>query len=212
MKAFDKKYFSKKIKYIAGVDEAGRGPLAGPVVAAAVIFSRKTNIKGINDSKQLSEKQREDLYTKIISSALAYSVSIIEHEVIDEINILNATMLAMKQAVEDLNIKPDLVLVDGNRKFKYDLPVVPIVKGDSKSFSIAAASILAKVTRDRLMKNLAAKYPVYLWEHNKGYPTKRHREIIKMVGPSPIHRKSFLKKILTEQQALELNTDLIKVK
>ncbi len=206
MKAFDKKYFSKDIKYIAGVDEAGRGPLAGPVVAAAVIFNKKTNIIGINDSKQLSEKQREALYDKIISSALAYSISIVEHEVIDEINILNATMLAMKQAVQDLNIKPDLVLVDGNRKFQSEIPVIPIVKGDTKSFSIAAASILAKVTRDRLMKNLSVEYPIYLWEQNKGYPTKQHREIIKMVGPSPLHRKSFLKNILTEQQVLNFDS------
>lgn len=210
MKAFDKKYFSKDIKYIAGVDEAGRGPLAGPVVAAAVIFNKKTKIRDINDSKQLSEKQREVLYDKIISSAHAYSISIVEHGVIDEINILNATMLAMKHAVQDLNIKPDLVLVDGNRKFQSEIPVIPIVKGDTKSFSIAAASILAKVTRDRLMKKLSTKYPVYLWEQNKGYPTKQHREIIKIVGPSPLHRKSFLKNILTEQQTLEFNTALIK--
>ncbi|MDZ7623531.1 MAG: ribonuclease HII [Ignavibacteriaceae bacterium] len=144
MKEFDKKYFSKKIKYLAGVDEAGRGPLAGPVVAAAVIFNKKTNIKGVNDSKQLTEKQREFLFEKIISSALAYSVSIIEPEVIDEVNILNATLRAMKQSVDDLKIKPDLVLVDGNRKFQSDIPVITIVKGDSKSFSIAAASILGK--------------------------------------------------------------------
>ncbi len=212
MKAFDKKYLTKKIKYIAGVDEAGRGPLAGPVVAAAVIFDKQTFIKGVNDSKQLSENQREDLFTKIISSALAYSISIVEHEVIDDINILNATMLAMKQAVESLNIKPDLVLVDGNRSFQSDIPVIPIIKGDTKSFSVAAASILAKVTRDRLMKNLSVQYPVYLWEQNKGYPTKQHREIIKKVGPSPLHRKSFLKNILSEQQAHEFNTDLIKAK
>ena len=141
-------------------------------MAAAVIFNKRTNIKGINDSKQLSENQRENLYTKIISSALAYSVSIVEHEMIDEINILNASMLAMKQAVQNLNIKPDLVLVDGNRAFESEIPVIPIIKGDTKSFSIAAASILAKVTRDRLMKNLAVEYPIYLWEQNKGYPTK----------------------------------------
>ena len=212
MKEFDKKYFSKNIKYLAGVDEAGRGPLAGPVVAAAVIFDKKTNIKGVNDSKQLTEKQREALYDKIISSSIAYSVSIVEHVVIDEVNILNATLRAMKQCVDDLKIKPDLVLLDGNRKFLSEIPVITIVKGDSKSFSIAAASILAKVTRDRLMKKLSEQYPVYLWEQNKGYPTKRHREIIQKLGPSPLHRKSFLKKILTEQQILEFDTNVIEVK
>jgi ribonuclease HII len=212
MKEFDKKHFSKKIKYLAGVDEAGRGPLAGPVVAAAVIFKRSSFIKGVNDSKLLTEKQREALYDKIVSSAIAYSVSIIEPVVIDEVNILNATLRAMKNAVDDLRIKPDLILVDGNRKFQSDMQVIAIVKGDSKSFSIAAASILAKVTRDRLMKNLAVKYPIYFWEQNKGYPTKQHREIIKKVGPSPLHRKSFLKKILTEQQVLEFDTNLIKLK
>jgi len=209
MKNFDKKYFSKKIKYLAGVDEAGRGPLAGPVVAAAVIFRKSTIIKGVNDSKLLTEKQREALYDKIISSAIAYSVSIVEPVVIDEVNILNATLRAMKQAVDDLKIKPDLVLVDGNRKFQSDIPVITIIKGDSKSFSIAAASILAKVTRDRLMKNLAVQFPVYLWGQNKGYPTKQHREIIKKVGPSPLHRKSFLKNILTEQKVLEFDTNAI---
>lgn len=212
MKEFDKKYLSKKVKFLAGVDEAGRGPLAGPVVAASVIFDKKTNIKGVNDSKQLTEKQRESLFEKIISSALAYSVSIVNQNVIDEVNILNATLRAMKQSVDDLKIKPDLVLVDGNRKFQSDIPVITIIKGDSKSFSIAAASILAKVTRDRLMKNLSVQYPVYLWEQNKGYPTRQHREIIKNIGPSPLHRKSFLKKILTEQQMLEFDTNVIKVK
>ncbi|MBE0573207.1 MAG: ribonuclease HII [Ignavibacteriaceae bacterium] len=209
MKSFDKKYLKSKVKYLAGVDEAGRGPLAGPVVAAAVIFNKKTNIKGVNDSKLLTEKQREELYEKIISLAIAYSVSVVEHNVIDEVNILQASLLAMRQAVDDLEIKPDLVLVDGNRKFQSDIPVITIVKGDSKSFSIAAASILAKVTRDRLMKKLAVKYPVYLWEQNKGYPTRQHREIIQKLGPSPLHRKSFLKNILTEQQVLEFDTNVI---
>jgi ribonuclease HII len=212
MKSFDKKYFRQGIKYLAGVDEAGRGPLAGPVVAAAVIFNKNTNIEGVNDSKQLSEKQREELYSKIISSSLAYSVSIVQHDVIDEINILNATMLAMKQAVEGLKIRPDLVLVDGNRIFEFDLPVLPIIKGDAKSFSIAAASIVAKVTRDRLMKNLSLQYPLYLWEQNKGYPTKQHREIILKFGPSPLHRKSFLKNILEEQQILDFNPQEMRMK
>jgi ribonuclease HII len=212
VKEFDKKYLGKKIKYLAGVDEAGRGPLAGPVVAAAVVFRKSTIIKGVNDSKLLTEKQREALYEKIISSALTFSVSIVEPVVIDEVNILNATLRAMKQAVDDLKIKPNLVLVDGNKAYHSDIPVVPIVKGDSKSFSIAAASILAKVTRDRLMKELAVQYPVYLWEQNKGYPTRQHREIIKNIGPSPLHRKSFLKNILTEQQVMQFDDNFIKDK
>ena len=205
MKKFDRKYLNKDVKYLAGVDEAGRGPLAGPVVAAAVIFNKNTQIKGINDSKLLSEKQRENLFDKIISKALAYSVSVVDVSVIDDINILNASLRAMKQAVDKLTLKPDLVLVDGNRIFQSDIPVIPIVKGDTKSFSIAAASILAKVTRDRLMKNLAREFPNYLWESNKGYPTRKHREIIKQIGPSPLHRKTFLKKILSEQQILKLS-------
>jgi len=205
LKAFDKKYFGKDINYLAGVDEVGRGPLAGPVVAAAVIFKKNTIIKNINDSKQLTEKQREELFDKIITKSLSYSVSIIDHNIIDEMNILNASLLAMKEAVEGLDSKPDLVLVDGNRKFSSDIPVIPIVKGDSKSFSIAAASIIAKVTRDRLMKSLAQDYPDYLWEQNKGYPTKKHREILKEIGPSPLHRKTFLKKILSEEQILDMS-------
>jgi len=212
MKNFDKKYLSKEINYLAGVDEAGRGPLAGPVVAAAVIFNKKINIKGVNDSKQLTENQREELFEQIISKALSYSVSIIDHNVIDKMNILNATMLAMKQAVEGLNIKPDLLLVDGNRAFISEIPLIPIIKGDAKSFSIAAASILAKVTRDKIMKNLAVDYPEYLWEQNKGYPTKQHRDIIKKIGPSPLHRKTFLKNILSEQQIFEFDNNLIAIK
>ena len=205
MKKFDRKYLNKDVKYLAGVDEAGRGPLAGPVVAAGVIFNKNTQIKGINDSKLLSEKQRENLFDKIIVKSLAYSVSVVDVSVIDDINILNASLRAMKQAVDKLTLKPDLVLVDGNRIFQSDIHVIPIVKGDAKSFSIAAASILAKVTRDRLMKNLAREFPNYLWESNKGYPTRKHREIIKQIGPSPLHRKTFLKKILSEQQILKLS-------
>jgi ribonuclease HII len=211
LKAFDKKYYSKGLNHLAGVDEAGRGPLAGPVVAAAVIFKKNTYIKAVNDSKLLTENIREELFEKIISKAIAYSVSVVDHSVIDEINILNSTMLAMQKAVDDLKVKPDLVLVDGNRKFQSEIPVIPIIKGDTKSFSIAAASILAKVTRDRLMKNLSAEYPHYLWEKNKGYATKEHREIIKKIGPCPLHRKSFLKKLMVEQQILEFDENQIMV-
>lgn len=200
MKEFDKKYLNKSVKLLAGVDEAGRGPLAGPVVAAAVIFSNGTEIEGVNDSKVLSEKWREELFGKIIKKSIAYSVSIVPAEVIDEINILKASLLAMRQSVDGLKIKPDLILADGNQKFDYEIPVIPIVKGDAKSFSIAAASILAKVTRDRIMKELAVKYPVYKWENNKGYPTKQHRELIKHFGSSPLHRKSFLGKLMQEIQ------------
>jgi ribonuclease HII len=204
--AFDKKYYSKMVKIIAGVDEAGRGPLAGPVVAAAVIFDPGVRLKGVNDSKLLSEREREKLFDRILSKASAYSFTAVDESVIDDINILNATLLAMKQAVDNLRIKPDLVLVDGNRKFESNFTLIPIIKGDSKSFSIAAASILAKVTRDRLMKSLAKDFPQYFWERNKGYPTRQHREVIKQVGPSPIHRKTFLKKLLSEQQILEFKS------
>jgi len=205
MKKFDKKYLSKEVKFLAGVDEAGRGPLAGPVVAAAVIFDKKTSIKNVNDSKQLTQNQREYLFDKIKAKALSYSVSVIDHTIIDEINILNASLLAMKQAVESLNIKPDLILVDGNRGFPSDIPVIPVIKGDAKSFSIAAASILAKVTRDRIMKNLSLDYPEYFWDQNKGYPTRKHRDIILRIGPSPLHRKTFLGKLLSEEQNLDLS-------
>jgi len=205
MKKFDKKYLSKEVKFLAGVDEAGRGPLAGPVVAAAVIFDKKTSIKNVNDSKQLTQNQREYLFDKIKAKALSYSVSVIDHTIIDEINILNASLLAMKQAVESLNIKPDLILVDGNRGFPSDIPVIPVIKGDAKSFSIAAASILAKVTRDRIMKNLSLDYPEYFWDQNKGYPTRKHRDIILKIGPSPLHRKTFLGKLLSEEQNLDLS-------
>ena len=202
MKNFDNSYLSKKIKFIAGTDEAGRGPLAGPVVAAAVIFSPDVFIEGVNDSKVLSETKREKYFDEIVLRAKAYSVSIIPVKVIDEINILNASLLAMKEAVSNLKVNPDLVLVDGNKSFSSDIPVIPIIKGDSKSFCIAAASILAKVTRDRLMKKLAVEFPRYFWEKNKGYLTKQHRELIKQYGPSPLHRKTFLRKILCETDLL----------
>ena len=195
MNEFDKKYLSPNIKFLAGVDEAGRGPLAGPVVAAAVIFERDTHIEGIADSKTLSEKKREFLFEKIISKCLSFSVSVIDHGIIDEINILKASLLAMKNAVKGLTVKPDLVLIDGNKSFYFDVPVITIVKGDAKSFSIGAASIIAKVTRDRLMRKYSLDYPNYLLEKNKGYPTLQHRQAVLKFGPSPIHRKTFLKKL-----------------
>jgi len=196
MKNFDNSYLNKKIKLIAGIDEAGRGPLAGPVVAASVIFSPSVYIPGVNDSKLLTENKRESLFEKIISEAIAYNVSVVSHKKIDKINILNATLLAMKNSVKKLHLQPDLIIVDGNRSFSYNIPVTTIVKGDSKSFSIAAASILAKVTRDRIMKKYSKLYPDYFWEKNKGYPTSQHIDIIKLIGPSPLHRKTFLSKIL----------------
>ena len=203
MKNFDNKYLNKNVKLIAGVDEAGRGPLAGPVVAAAVIFLPNVFIEGVDDSKVLSEKRREELFEKIIKESIAYSVSVVSVERIEEINILNASLLAMSRSAHKLKVQPDLILIDGNKSFKNKIPTISIVKGDSKSFSIAAASILAKVTRDRIMKKLAIEYPVYKWEKNKGYPTKQHRESIKFNGPSPFHRKKFLRKLLSEIQ-LEL--------
>ena len=185
-------------KLICGVDEAGRGPLAGPVFAAAVILPRNLVIDGINDSKKLSERKREDLYDKIKTQAIAYNISLATEKEIDKINILNATLLAMKRAVEGLKVRPDFVLIDGNKKPDLAIASDTIVKGDSLSVSIAAASILAKVERDKLMKMLSKKYPQYALEKHKGYGTKLHIEIIKKYGPSKIHRKSFLKKILGE--------------
>jgi len=198
MKNFDNSFLTEKIKFVAGVDEAGRGPLAGPVVSAAVIFDRETFIEGVNDSKKLTEKQRENLFPQIIDKALSFSVAAVSHGSIDKINILQASLLAMSIAVKRLKVSPDLILIDGNKTFNYEVPAISIVKGDSKSFSIAASSIIAKVTRDRIMKRLNGYYPQYLWWKNKGYPTKEHVNAIKVYGPSPLHRKTFLRKILTE--------------
>ena len=197
-KQFDNSFLTNKIKLIAGVDEAGRGPLAGPVVAASVIFLPDTFIEGVNDSKQLSEKEREELLPQIMERAVAYSASVISHSKIDEINILQASLLAMFTSVSRLKVVPDLVLADGNKKFEFKKPVISIVKGDSKSFAIGAASIVAKVARDRIMKRLDQKFPEYLWRKNKGYPTKEHINAVKLYGPTPLHRKTFLKNILPE--------------
>ncbi len=198
MKNFDRNFLNNKIKLLAGIDEAGRGPLAGPVVAAAVIFDESTEIEGINDSKKLCESKREELYEKIISQCLCYSVNIIDVDKIDEINILQSTLLAMKNSLNSLSKNPDLVLVDGNQKFNTQIPLQTIVKGDGKSFCIAAASILAKVTRDRIMIKLHEEFPEYNWIKNKGYGTKDHINAIRKSGITPHHRRSFLTKIIEQ--------------
>ena len=187
---------AKGYTIICGVDEAGRGPLAGPVFAAAVILPEGHIIEGVNDSKKLSEKKREMLFDKIIEECVCYSIGTASEKEIDEINILQATYLAMKRAVDGLEIKPDYVLIDGNRMPPLDIPAETIVKGDGKSASIAAASIIAKVSRDRYMLQLAEKYPQYEFEKHKGYGTKLHYEKIAEHGISDIHRKSFLKKVI----------------
>lgn len=198
MKNFDNSFLSEKIKIIAGTDEVGRGPLAGPVVAASVIFSNDRIIVGVNDSKKMTEIQREKLFPEIISSALCVGISVISHGKIDKINILQASLLGMKTAVNRLKIKPDLVLIDGNKTFSSNIKTIAVVKGDSRSFAIASASIVAKVVRDRIMKRLDKYFPQYLWAKNKGYPTKEHIDAVKLYGPSQLHRKSFLRNILSD--------------
>lgn len=181
-------------KLIAGIDEAGRGPLAGPVVCACVIMPLEKGkiIEGVNDSKKLSAKKREMLFEKILATAIAYSIIEIDVKTIDEINILNATKLGMKKALEKLKIKPDIVLIDAV-KIETDIVQENIIKGDAKSYNIASASILAKVYRDRLMEKLSVEYPEYGFEKHKGYGTKLHIENLKMYGKTPIHRKTFIK-------------------
>ena len=186
--------FAEGYKIICGVDEAGRGPLAGPVCAAAVILPPNAEIPGLNDSKKLTDKKRRELMPVIKETALAYGIAFEDEKEIDEINILQATYAAMHRAIEQLQIKPDLALVDGNRAGDFGLPVKTVVKGDSLSASIAAASILAKVTRDDLMLELAEKYPQYGFEIHKGYGTKAHYAALTEHGPSEIHRMTFLKK------------------
>lgn len=185
----------KGYKAICGVDEAGRGPLAGPVCAAAVILPPNTIIDGVNDSKKLTEKKREALFDVIKESAVSYSIAYASVEEIESINILNATMLAMKRAVEGLDVKADYAMIDGNKMPPLDIDGETIVKGDAKSMSIACASILAKVSRDRLLYEYAKEYPQYHFDKHKGYGTSAHREAILEYGPCPYHRMSFLKKI-----------------
>lgn len=191
MLEYENKYYEKGCKYIAGVDEAGRGPLAGPVFAAAVIFENGVYIPEINDSKKLTEKKREELFDVIIDKALAYSIVSVDEKEIDRINILNATLKCFNMAVSMLSVKPDIALIDGNRCGEMSVPYETIVKGDAKSMSIAAASILAKVSRDRYIMELDSVYPQYNFKKHKGYGTKEHLEAIQKYGPCPIHRLSF---------------------
>lgn len=186
---------SQGFQMICGVDEAGRGPLAGPVCAAAVILPESVNIPGLNDSKKLSDKRRREMYPLIKEQAIAYSIAFATEEEIDSINILQATFLAMQRAINGLQVKADFALIDGNREKDFGLPVKTIVGGDGLSASIAAASILAKVTRDDFMLELAKDYPQYGFEVHKGYGTKAHYEALAHYGPSKVHRMTFLKKL-----------------
>lgn len=191
--------FAEGFQVVCGVDEAGRGPLAGPVCAAAVILPPHLQIPGLNDSKKLTDKRRRELMPVIKEQALAYGIAFATHEEIDQINILQATYLAMERALAQLNIKPDIALIDGNRAKDFGLPVKTVVHGDSLSASIAAASVLAKVTRDDLMLTMAEEYPQYGFEIHKGYGTKAHYAALTAHGPSPIHRMTFLKKFYGEK-------------
>lgn len=190
---YEEKHRTEGYSFICGCDEAGRGPLCGPVVAAAVILPEGCVIEGLNDSKKLTEKKREKLFDVIKEKALAYAIAEASPEEIDDINILNASMLAMRRAVDALDPKADFALIDGNCSRGFNIPTETVVKGDSKSFSIAAASILAKVTRDRGCMELDKLYPEYGIAKHKGYPTKDHMEAVRKFGPAPIYRRSFLK-------------------
>ena len=191
--------YEKGVCVICGVDEAGRGPLAGPVCAAAVILPKHLEIPGLDDSKKLSDKRRRELFPIIKEQAVAYGIGLASHEEIDEINILQATFLAMKRAIAQLEGKADFALIDGNRETDFGLPVQTVVQGDSRSANIAAASVLAKVTRDDIMEAMAVEYPQYGFEIHKGYGTKAHYAALTEHGPSPIHRMSFLKKFYGEK-------------
>lgn len=192
-------FYSEKIRVICGVDEAGRGPLAGPVCAAAVILPKDLELPGLTDSKKLTDRKRRELFPLIQEHAVAYGIGFATEQEIDEINILQATFLAMQRALDQLAVMPDLALIDGNREKNFGIPVKTVIKGDSLSANIAAASILAKVSRDNLMVELAETYPQYGFEIHKGYGTKAHYAALREFGPSPIHRMTFLKKFYGEQ-------------
>lgn len=187
-------FYAQGHKIICGVDEAGRGPLAGPVCAAAVILPEHLEIPGLTDSKKLTDKKRRELYPLIMEQAIAFGIGFASEQEIDEINILQATFLAMQRALDQLNMEPDMALIDGNRAKDFHIPVKTVVKGDSLSANIAAASILAKVTRDNLMLDLAVQYPEYGFDVHKGYGTKAHYAALTEHGPCPVHRMTFLKK------------------
>lgn len=193
----NKLYENEKINTICGIDEAGRGPLAGPVVVGAVIMPQDSMIEGVNDSKKISEKKREKIYEQIIEEAICYSVGIVDQRKIDEINILNATKLGLKIAVEGLKTRPDVILVDALTNLNTcGIPYISVVKGDAKNYSIAAASIVAKVTRDRIMREFDEAYPVYGFAKHKGYGTAAHIQALKENGPCSLHRRSFIKNFI----------------
>jgi len=202
--SFDKQFYDMGFRALAGVDEAGRGPWAGPVVASAVILPCNVSLQGLDDSKKLSPKKREEIFEQINRSALAVGVGIVDHEKVDTLNILQATLMAMRQALNSLKIKPDLVLVDGNIRVPgVEYEQRSIVDGDQKSAAIAAASVIAKVTRDRIMLEFAKEFPQYGFENHKGYGTKEHQEALASFGPCRIHRKSFepIAKLLEQRNA-----------
>ena len=200
LKEEENKLYEKNIQYICGIDEAGRGPLAGPVVVGAVILPQNSFIEGVNDSKKVSEKKREIIYEQIIKEAISYSVGIVDQKTIDEINILNATKLGVKLALEGLNTKPEIIMVDAlNNMDTLGIPYISVIKGDAKNYCIAAASIIAKVTRDRIMREWDEVYPDYGFAKHKGYGTADHIRIIKEKGPCILHRNSFIKNFINQK-------------
>lgn len=208
MKLYEKKY--QEFQYICGIDEVGRGPLAGPVVACAIILPKDINLLYINDSKQVSEKKREELYNEIIQQAISVGIGCVDHEVIDKINILQATYEAMRQAIQKLSPQPDLLLNDAVKIPKVSIRQIPIIKGDAKSVSIAAASIVAKVTRDKMMEAYETKYPGYGFASNKGYGSAEHIAALKRLGPCKIHRKSFIKNLVQKEIEIQKETEIKK--
>ena len=201
LKEEELKLYDKGIEYICGIDEAGRGPLAGPVVIGAVIMPKDSFIEGVNDSKKISEKKREKIYEQIIEEAIAYSVGVVDKDMIDELNILNATKLGVKIALEGLKQKPDVIMVDALNGLETNgIPYISVIKGDAKNYSIAADSIIAKVTRDRMMQEWDEVYPAYGFAKHKGYGTAEHIRVLKEKGPCSIHRRTFIKNFVKEDE------------